>query len=210
MDKQDYRNTTYCKKLKDIKEQKNKLKKQMRDDGKRTDNFYPLVSKEYKRKYLEIYNNKCSYCGVSMITVGYHMIEIDHYKNKASYPTEIEAGELNNLVVSCRTCNRSKSEMKLSNKYLNKLNPDLHEIKKYFYRDEDYSIKIVDEFKEEKEVLKFYNKLKFNYEFRKLDFLLLNIDGFFDTLEPGNFKTKIGELRGLLRDKRSLIYTTEE
>ncbi|MEG2347080.1 MAG: HNH endonuclease signature motif containing protein [Cetobacterium sp.] len=211
MDKDDYRNTTYCQKLEKINEKKLALKIKIRQDGHpRTENFYEIIRDHYKRDYLNIYNQKCSYCGVSVLTTGYHLFEIDHYKNKASYPTVAAAGEIDNLVLSCYTCNRGKSKLEIVDKYLDKLQPDNSGIRGFFYRDKDYSIKISDEYSKDTDIIKFYKSLKLDYEFRRIDFLLLNMDGLYHKLKEGKLKTKIGELKGILKEKRALIYTTRE
>lgn len=206
MDKEDYRNTTYCKKLKEISKKKESLKNKMRNDNHtRTENFYDLVRSEYKGDYLNIYNYKCAYCGASIFTLDYDLFEIDHYKNEASYSNRSEAGTLENLVLACRTCNRSKGSLTIEEDYLEKLQPDKKEIKKIFYRTDSYEIKIKPEYEGDSEILKFYKKLKLDYEFRKLDFLLLNLEGMYKTLEEGDFKNKIGDIKGKIRNKRSLI-----
>ena len=157
MDKNDYRNTTYCPELVDVERKKEELKQVIRVNGHpTTNNFYEIIRDEYKREYLKIYNYKCSYCGVSVLTTGYHMFEIDHYKNKASYPTITAAGKMDNLVVSCYTCNRSKGEMKIASEYIDKLQPDKVEIRNFFYRDDDYSIKIATDYQSDLEIIKFY------------------------------------------------------
>lgn len=211
MDKNDYRNTTYCKKLTEVEKKKKELEKKIRNNGHpRTNNFYEIVRDEYKREYLDIYNYKCSYCGVLVFVPGYQSFEIDHFKNKASFDTDTAAGAMENLVLACFTCNRSKSSLELSENYINELQPDKNKIKNYFYRDNDYSIKIVDKYKSDKEIEKFHKTLKLNYEFRKIDFLLLNMEGLYENLNEGPLKDKIGNLKGILYNKRSLIHTTRE
>lgn len=209
MDKNDYRNTTYCLKLEKVINKKEELQKKIREEGHTTENFYELVRDKYRNEYLKIYNYKCAYCGVLILDVTNELMEIDHYKNKASFSKVTKAGPLDNLILSCKTCNRGKGKLEISGENFKKLNPDYEDIKECFYRDEDYSIKISEKYKNDIKVKEFYEKLKLNYEFRKIDFLLLNMDGLYDKLPKGELKTKLGELKGLLKNKRSLIKTKE-
>ncbi|AVQ29487.1 HNH endonuclease [Fusobacterium ulcerans] len=205
MDKNDYRNTTYCKKLEKISGKKEELKEIIRTHNHPlTNNFYNIVRNEFKGNYLEIYNYKCAYCGTSVFVLDPDLFEIDHYKNEASCSSTGEAGALENLVVACRSCNRSKGGLRIKDEYLEKLQPDKEEIKKIFYREDDYGIKIKPEYEEDSEILKFYKTLKLDYEFRKLDFLLLNLEGLYESLENGDLKIRIGDLKGRIRKKRSL------
>lgn len=207
MNKEDYRNTTYCKKLEKVTEKKEELKKKIRNQNHpRTENFYKIVRDEFKHEYLEIYNYKCAYCGVSLaVLLDSDLFEIDHYENEASFKTKKEAGKLENLVLACRNCNRNKSGFLIKKDYLEKLQPDNDKIKKIFYRTDNYGIKISPEYEKDEEILKFYNQLKLDFEFRKLDFLLLNLEGLYDSLEEGELKRAIGDLKGKIRKKRSLI-----
>lgn len=206
MNKNDYRNTSYCKELKEISHQKEKLKKIIRKNNHpRTKNFYEIIRNEYKKEYLRIYNYKCSYCGASIDFIDYELFEIDHYKNKASCSNASEGGALENLVLACRTCNRSKGGLEIRTEYLEKLQPDNEEIKKIFYRADNYEIKIKAEYSGDLEIYEFYKRLKLNYEFRKLDFLLLNLKGLYDKVEEQELKDKLGSLKDKIKSKRSLI-----
>lgn len=63
----DYRNTQYCKELIDVSNKKERLEAQIQEDFPRTRIIYNKVKKRggiYNRKFAEIYNEKCAYCGI--------------------------------------------------------------------------------------------------------------------------------------------------
>lgn len=216
MDKNDYRNTTYCPKFENIHEKKTVLKKRIIEDGhKKTNNFYKLISDntDYKNEYFKIYNYKCAYCGTSIKILGIELFELDHFKNKADHDDNVN--DISNIILACKFCNRQKSSFNVDN-ISNFINPDNNEITKIFYRDKDYYIKIKEPFSENKDINDFYNKLKLNYQFRRLDFLLLNLKGLINKVKSLDFNNKekiypiLLELKNTLQEKRNLIITKED
>lgn len=216
MDRNDYRNTTYCSKLKGVSEKKLKLKNKIKTEGHmKTDNFYELIrdNPEYKKEYFGIYNYKCAYCGASILLLGTEVFELDHFKNKADHTENIN--DIFNIILSCKICNRGKSGFNIDN-ISNLLNPDNNEIAKVFYRDEDYYIRIHEKYLDNEEIKKFYKKLKLNYQIRRLDFLLLNLKGLIDKLEnykiknKEDIKSKLLSLKNSLQEKRNIIISKED
>lgn len=55
------------------------------------------------------------------------------------------------------------------------MHPDGENIKKVFERDNYYKIVISQEYLNNEQVKSFYSKMKFDYAYRKLDYLLLNL-----------------------------------
>ncbi|MGL5123136.1 MAG: HNH endonuclease [Fusobacteriaceae bacterium] len=174
MSRLDYRNTEYCKILKKIGRKKIKLIKNLTKEHPRTRNFYTSISRYYKKEFYEIYNKKCAYCGASFITLGIDRLEIDHFIHESSFDTDkIEAGKIENLVLACCACNRRKSNYLIKEK--KRFHPDMKNIKKLFYRNTDYSIKILDKYKDNEEVKNFFSALGLDSHFRKLDFFILKL-----------------------------------
>lgn len=109
------------------------------------------------------------------------LFEIDHFICEASFNGDsINAGKINNLVLSCKKCNRAKKDFIWNEIYSSKFNVDDESITEVFYRDEDYSIKIENEYITDNSIYSFYRKLKFDEEIRRLDFLLMNMYGFYN------------------------------
>ena len=168
----DYRNTEYCKKFTKISRKKSSLIKLIKKEHPRMKIDYNIIKKNYKEKFYHIYNEKCAYCGASLKTIGIDRLEIDHFINEASFGKNKEkAGKITNLVTACYACNRRKSSFFVKNP--RKFNPDFKNFKKLFYRNSEYEIKIFYKYKNDEEVIEFYNTLKLGSEHRRIDFLLL-------------------------------------
>ena len=107
------------------------------------------------------------------------------------------------MVLSCRKCNLAKRDFKWSEEYSSMFNVDDGSIAKLFYRDEDYYIKIEKEYITDSVICSFYNKLKLNEEIRRLDFLLMNMYGFYDKNSNNSRIKIISEYIVLLQRKRN-------
>lgn len=174
--------------------------------------MHTYVSKnenEFKYNFMNIYNNKCAYCGVSSLLTPKKMFQIDHIiyeKNKSIFKTKKEAGYMNNLALSCYECNSNKSDFLLVGTLLDELHPDDGAITNNFIRNQDdYTIEIVDEETRSSGVVEFYNKLKLGNQIHRLDYLLMNMQGL---AKKENFDEKfMSELQKcilMLLEKRNL------
>ena len=179
----DYRNTKYCDLKNNIVSEKNSLEKKIKKEHPRVKIIYNQINKkgsEYNKKFRIIYSNKCAYCGITTDVISSELFEIDHFVCEASFNGDsIKAGEINNLVLSCRKCNQAKSDFQWNEEYSSMFNVDDGSITKLFYRDKDYSIRIEKEYITDSVICSFYNKLKLSEEIRRLDFLLMNMYGFY-------------------------------
>lgn len=179
----DYRNSKYCPKLENLREKKDNVVKQIRKDHSRSEKIYEFLhdnSDIYKMMFIEAYNHKCCYCGVSLDINDYKLFEIDHFIHEKSVRfngDESKADYIENLVLACFECNRSKQDLELPDKDLCKICPDSPFICYVFIRDENYYIRINENFKNDESVKKFYEKLKLGSQIHRLDYLLLNIFG---------------------------------
>ena len=180
----DYRNTIYCNLKNDIVSEKKSLGERIQKEHPRVKIIYNQINKkgsEYNKKFRIIYNNKCAYCGITTDVISSELFEIDHFICEASFNGDsIKAGEINNLVLSCRKCNLAKRDFKWSEEYSSVFNVDDGSIAKLFYRDEAYYIRIEKEYITDSVICSFYNKLKLSEEIRRLDFLLMNMYGFYE------------------------------
>lgn len=205
--KKDYRNTRYCKQLENLKEKKKVLNDKICKEHPRVKIMYNQVSDNkgvYKAPFMEMYNYKCCYCGNSITNISAIHFEVDHYICESSFDTKEEAGKIENLVLACYDCNRPKSSLLIEGEYVRKLNPDFEEITDVFYRDDDYYIKISEDFEKDDFINKFYEQLNLGYQARRLDFLLMNMRGLCDKLEGQPHAEKLNMILTKLKEKRNL------
>ena len=161
-------------------------KRTNKDDnlGKHYDKIKNKCSNYYET-FQEIYHQKCGYCGVSVAINSAPQYELDHFINvsnvsnvsnelKKTSPNGKSVDHIENLIFACRNCNQAKKEFDTS-KIIDIVHPDGENIKKVFERDQYYKIVISQEYLNNEKVKLFYSKMKFDYAYRKLDYLLLNL-----------------------------------
>lgn len=205
----DYRNTQYCSELDDVDVKKLDLANQIKSDHPRVRNHYDYISKNrlpYKSRFMQIYNGKCAYCGVSCDIIPRDNFEIDHIINEASFASRIEAGNITNLALACHTCNNNKRAFPITEKNYNLLSPDEDGIKTCFVREQDYYIRVSTKQRENSDVSNFYNELHFDREIHRLDFLLMSMIGLDKKLkEQGRQMIELLDAINRLRSKRNAI-----
>ena len=202
MKKTDYRNTIYNQYNNDILKQKEELNQKIKIKHPRLKNIYNKVkdrNSEFNKKFQEIYNRKCVYCGVNQDIMSSGLFEVDHFICESSFEGNlVEAGVLSNLVLSCKKCNRAKGDLRWEEQYSSVFEVDSRNIVNVFCRASDYSIKIQPQYHSDDIVNKFYKKLKLDEEVRRLDYLLMTMNDFYDKYESDD------RLTGLLRSIRLL------
>lgn len=178
----DYRNTDTCPVLAEVAFKKNDLEDKIRKEHKRAKIMYTYVRNKqgaYFGPFSKIYNDKCAYCGVLIGIKDICMFEVDHFICESSFSNDIkgrsEAGRVNNLVLSCYSCNRGKGNLLIEGAYKKILNPDDGSIAKVFVRDEDYYIRIQSDYVGDSVIEDFYKELTLGSELRRLDYLLLEM-----------------------------------
>lgn len=208
----DYRNTKYCPILEQVDGKKRLLEEKIRKDSPKTTIIYNKVRPRqgtYHKEFAKIYNKKCAYCGCLWGSLPTEFFEVDHFIHETAYPDtkegRAEAGRIANLVWSCYNCNRGKGGLMIVPPYDKILNVDNGNIANVFVRDEDYSIKIADTYKNDKFVLSFYKALHLEYEARRLDYLALNLRGKYQKETDPARKQKLGEALSLLMEKRNTL-----
>lgn len=206
----DYRNTEYCPQKDRIQQKKIVLEQMIKDESPYTKIMYNKIRNredKYHKLFARIYNGKCGYCGCAWPLLPTESFEIDHFINEASYPKtlagRIEAGKTSNLVWACVSCNRGKSGLTISGKYEEILHPDLDEIASVFERDNQYYIQISEKYKDDVFINKFYEELRLGYEVRRLDYLLLELNGKMQREEDQTKKEKLGYALSVLLKKRN-------
>ena len=211
----DYRNTEYCPVMDRVEEQKKTLEKEIRSEYSRTKIVYNKVSNRnsvYHKKFAQIYNNKCAYCGALWGLLPVESFEVDHFLNEASFPNttegRIEAGKMINLTWSCISCNRGKCGIMIKPPYDDLLNVDNGNIATVFRRDSDYYIRVCDTYKSDAFVRQFYEKLHLGYETRRLDYLGLQLEGKYRAEKDEKRKCKLGESLSILMKKRNRMAVT--
>lgn len=210
---EDYRNTKYCPKICNLKSQKENVRKSVLDKHPRAKDMHIYVSQNdelFKEQFAKAYNWKCAYCGVSVKIISRKMFEIDHFipkQSKVFGHNKTKAGYIENLVLSCYECNRSKGSHEWVDKDLHKINPDGIDILKSFVRDNEYYIKISDEMKNDATVNSFYNQLCLGNQLHRIDYLLMNMLGLAEKISSTNnsiYKMLL-EAINILREKRNLM-----
>lgn len=213
----DYRNTEYCPILNKVEEQKQILEKDIKSEFTKTKIVYNKVKNRdgvYHKKFAQIYNSKCAYCGALWGLLPLESFEVDHFLNEASFPdtTEgrVEAGRMINLVWSCISCNRGKSGITIRPPYDILLNVDNGNIANVFRRDGAYYIQICDTYQNDKFIQQFYESLHLGYETRRLDYLALQLEGKYQAEKDEKRKHKLGESLSILLKKRNCMAVTSE
>ena len=190
----DYRNTEYCPQLNKVEEQKEILEKEIKLESPRTKIIYNKVNNRdsiYHKKFAQIYNHKCAYCGALSGLLPVESFEVDHFINEASFPNttegRAEAGRMINLVWSCISCNRGKSGITIKPPYDELLNVDNGN---------------------DKFIQQFYDSLHLGYETRRLDYLGLQLEGKYQSEKDEKRKIKLGESLSILLKKRNRMTVT--
>lgn len=211
----DYRNTEYCPTLNKVDEQKQALEKEIKSKSPRAKIIYNKVSNRdsaYHKKFAQIYNNKCAYCGALWGLLPVESFEVDHFLNEASFPKTTEgreeAGRMINLAWSCISCNRGKRGIVIKPPYDVLLNVDNGNIAMVFRRDRDYYIRIRNTYQDDKFIQHFYESLHLGYETRRLDYLCLQLEGKYQSEKDEGRKHKLGESLSILLKKRNRMAVT--
>lgn len=148
-------------------------------------------------------------CGVSIDIISLDKFEIDHIipkKAERFEKSKANAGYIENLALSCYTCNRFKSNWECTAEELHKINPDGSDITQAFVRDELYCIQIRDSMKDDSTVNSFYTKVALDNPLRRVDYLLMNMIGLSRKITSENpAYGKLVEAIELLRSKRNLM-----
>jgi hypothetical protein len=203
----DYRNTAYCLAFDSLDQKKvclNSMLLNKHPNLKDMHNKLKDNKEQYKKEFMKIYNHKCVYCGNSIDNLSLTSFEIDHYICKKAFKNKVEAGKMENLVLSCYDCNRSKGEFLIIDKYRQLLNPDLLSLQTVFVRNNLFYIEISDAYKNDVFIKSFYEKLKLSYQARRLDFLLLNLNGLYKKHAGTTIGDKLCNILIKIKAKRNL------
>lgn len=202
----DYRNTEYCPILENVDNKKKVLDGKIRTAHPKQRIMYNKVhdrNTTFNKEFCDIYNCKCAYCGVSMDILPATLFEVDHFIAESLFDDKEKAGEVKNLVLACYQCNRNKKNFKITGEYIDKLNTDGGKIADIFFRDDKYYIRIKDEYIEDKTINDFYNQLQLVHQTRRLDFLLINMQGLHKKLEGTIQGRKLAEAILTIQKKRN-------
>lgn len=207
MNTNDYRNTEYCPSLSKVSDKKEGLRSTILEKHPRVKNIYKQIKNkdsEYNKKFRHIYNHKCGYCGVSQKVIDADLFEVDHYICESSFNGDkIAAGQISNLVLACRKCNRNKGSLFISDTHKNVLSPDDGSIAEVFYRDDKYYIKISERYQQDVQIMSFYDQLELSQQVRRLDYLLMNMEGLCDKIQGSDDAKILGACINELRKKRN-------
>jgi HNH endonuclease. len=207
----DYRNSKYCPDLGNVQERKGKIADLIKRDHPYASDMHTYLSKNddiYKKKFLEAYNYKCAYCGISSTLIPKNSFEIDHfiYKMSPKFSSKKKAGTMENLVLSCHECNHKKNAFLVSDEAYSKLHPDKAYMGKTFCRDGLFYIKVSEKEINNQEIVKFYEQLQLGSEVHRLDYLLLSMIGL-QKIHKNNVKfyAEMGKIVDMLRQKRNVL-----
>lgn len=167
--------------FKDIHIKKKDLQETLESDHKNVKSHYKLINRidsEYNPKFAKIYGERCAYCGIDYDIKDHKSFVVDHFICKASGGDD----HINNLVYACKYCNDKKSHFKIPEEDFKILNPD-QELGKTFYRDEMFYIKISETYINNDSVKNFYIKMSFDYDRRRIEYLILAINKLLSTIQ---------------------------
>jgi len=210
----DYRNTDKCHPLSDVSIKKNTLCSEIKAKYRKLKIMYRYVrdkNKEYFKKFAEIYNYKCAYCGAILKFTDIRLLEVDHFICESKFPKNTEgraeAGKIENLIFSCYSCNRGKHGLHIEAEHQSILYPDDNSIAAIFCRSEDYYIKINDAYSDNAFISQFYEKLSLGNEARRIDYLLLEMHNFISELQSYNpeLASKLEQCKGRLLEKKNYM-----
>lgn len=207
----DYRRTKYCPELVDIKEKKKNVEILVKEGHPYAQDMHAYISnnsEKYKLEFIQAYNGKCAYCGVSIDLIKKNEFEIDHFlfEKAPKFATKKDAGYIENLILACHDCNHNKSSFWIEEDCYDVLYPDGKEIKNTFIRDEQYYICINDVYKENPSIKDFYDKVRLGSELHRLDYLLMNIIGLQrQCQENEELYAGLGKIMDVIRAKRNIM-----
>lgn len=204
----DYRNTEYCPTLENVKDKKKALEEKIKFVHPRQRIMYNKVHDRktmFNKEFCSIYNCKCAYCGVSMDILPATLFEVDHYVAESLFDDKVDAGKVDNLVLSCYQCNRNKKEFVIRGEYLEKLNTDDGKIANVFFRDDKYYIRIKDDYIKDDIINGFYKQLQLVHQSRRLDYLLINMQGLHKKLKGTVQGSRLAEAILILQKKRNKL-----
>lgn len=180
---EDYRQTVYEPEFGDIPAKKVALVSEIKSEHPHQRDMHSLVSVNdsvWKQKFMQVYNGKCAYCGVSLNIAPQRYFEVDHFiykKHPRFKGSKANAGYIENLVLACNLCNRTKSAIDIPDDTHTFLHPDSAGITSTFVRDDDFYIKISNAMKDNTKAVELYQSLNLDAEVRRLDFLLMSMKG---------------------------------
>lgn len=208
---EDYRNTKYCPLLENLQQKKNDVVTLVKKEHRKAVDMHTYISnngERFKIAFIQAYNRKCSYCGVSLDLIPKSLFQIDHFifqKSPEFNTGKAAAGNIDNLVLSCNICNHSKSSFSIPKDEREKLHPD-KKISNTFYRDGNYYIQVSKEFDSNTVVKEFYKKLKLGSEIHRLDYLLMSMIGLQEKLTDKHpAYATLGQAINLLKKKRNIM-----
>lgn len=202
----DYRNTEYCPILENVVDKKKTLEENIKKFHPKQKIMYTKVHNRntvYNKDFCSIYNCKCAYCGVSMDIIPATLFEVDHFVAESLFDDKEKAGKVDNLVLACYQCNRNKKDFEIDGEYIEKLNTDDGKIADVFFRDDKYYIRIKDDYMEDETINDFYKKLQLVHQMRRLDYLLMNMQGLHKKIEGTPQGGKLAEAILILQGKRN-------
>lgn len=207
----DYRRTKYCPELIDVPQKKKEVEKLVEKEHPNARDMHSYISnnsQKFKLEFIKAYNGKCAYCGASTDLIKKTEFEIDHflYKKAPIFDTKKDAGDIKNLILSCHYCNRNKNSFWIEKEDIDNLNPDGEKIKNVFIRDDQYYIRINNEFKKNATIERFYNKLCLGSELHRLDYLIMNTIGLQRSCEnDSDLYVGLGKILDVIRQKRNIM-----
>lgn len=207
----DYRRTKYCPELIDVPQKKKEVEKLVEKEHPNARDMHSYISnnsQKFKLEFIKAYNGKCAYCGASTDLIKKTEFEIDHflYKKAPIFDTKKDAGDIKNLILSCHYCNHNKNSFWIEKEDIDNLNPDGEKIKNVFMRDDQYYIRINNEFKKNATIERFYNKLCLGSELHRLDYLIMNTIGLQRSCEnDSDLYVGLGKILDVIRQKRNIM-----
>lgn len=206
----DFRNSSGCKPLLQVADSKMRLRGEIQSQKNGATTEYSYINRKkgkFFNKFADIYNYKCAYCGVSAHIHCVQNFQIDHFLPIAELNNPLLQDKIENLVFSCDRCNSKKRAYVIPKSHQELLFPDNETFGGVFVRNKDFSISVSQEYRDDEQVVTFFNKLEFGHYIRTLDYLLLELNSLKCEVEQQENDTLLGQLSFIeseLRKERNL------
>ncbi|MGE6556629.1 HNH endonuclease [Exiguobacterium artemiae] len=187
MNDHDYRNTSFKNYDFELGNKKVEFLEQFFAKHPRAQNHYTHVnekSSDLNVLFREIYFHKCAYCGTNIEVIDSSNFEVDHFIPKDILKQSIPHYDFNyinsilNLVSSCKTCNRSKSNFICNEEEVELIHPDKNKLKNLFKRKEDFSIEIHVDYAKNSNIENFFKKLNLDSQQKRIEYLIMEMKDF--------------------------------
>lgn len=173
----------------EISNRKKSLSEEINKNHRLGIDVYSLVGRDdaYRKKLSDVYGRRCAYCGAILGPLPSRYFQVDHIICKKDVDSGVaplgnKGNGLDNLAFSCGYCNSKKRDFSLCGEHFDLLSPD-RGLGHAYLRDERYRIMPLDQYSSMEKVMAFYEKMRFDDDLRRVDYLLSSICDLYEHIE---------------------------